>query len=132
MKLSLLISTSFLALVLSSNIDAATFNAAKTFDKKCSSCHWIGEDDIGPNLVGVTKRRMKNKKTDWKWITSFIQNSQKLIKSGDKQALATFNKFKKRTMPNQKLTDAEIKKIVAYIEAEGVKLEEKAKKAKKK
>lgn len=127
MKL-LLLCSSLVAFILSANASAAAFNAAKTFDRKCSSCHWIGEDDIGPNLVGITKRRMKKGKTDWKWIISFIQDSQKMIKAGDKQAVAIYNQFKKRTMPKQKLTDAEIKTMVKYIEAEGVKLAKKAKK----
>lgn len=129
MKLQLMLLTTLVTFILSFGAQAAAFNAAKTFDKKCSSCHWIGEDDIGPNLVGITKRRMTaKKKVDWKWITAFIQNSGKLIKSGDKQAVAVYNKFKKRAMPPQKMTAEEVKKLVKYIEAEGVKLAKKAKK----
>lgn len=99
----------FLIFSLSHNVYA--FDAADTFDKSCSSCHTIGQgDDIGPDLKGVTKRRKEA------WIISFIQSSQTLIKAGDTAAVAVFNKYRKKKMPDQELTADQIKTLLKFIE----------------
>ncbi len=105
MKFCLLISTLFL---LFGNLYA--FDAAETYDKKCSSCHTIGADDVGPNLQGVTKRR------DAAWIKKFIKGSQAMITAGDPIGAELFAKFRNKKMPDIELSDDEIDQILAYIE----------------
>jgi len=100
-------------LTLSVSNHAYAFDAADAFSKKCSACHTLGEDDIGPNLQGVTKRRDKN------WIVKFVQESQTVVQSGDATAVELFNKFKKKIMPDQNLKEAEIMALMEYIEGGG-------------
>jgi Cytochrome c len=68
---------------------------------------------IGPGLKGISQRR------DLDWITKWVQNSGNVIKSGDKYANEIFNKYNKIQMTNfDKLSDEDIKSIVAYIDAQ--------------
>src|SRR5687767_9005656 len=82
------------------------------FSSRCASCHNINKDLTGPALAGVSDRRTIE------WITSFIKSSQTMVKSGDKDAVALFEKFNKIPMPDHlDLTDDNIKSIVAYIKS---------------
>ena len=67
----------------------------------------------GPALAGVDERRSMD------WIINFIHSSQSVIKSGDKDAIALYEKFNKIPMPDHPdLSDDKIKSIVAYIKSE--------------
>lgn len=86
------------------------FRAAPYFDKNCSSCHTVGAgDDIGPDLKGVQARRSEE------WLIKFIQSSQDVIQSGDSVAIELFNKYKKKKMPDQDLSKAEVKAMLEFI-----------------
>ncbi len=86
----------------------------KVFTTVCFACHTVGQGvRVGPDLAGVTKRRSRE------WIHSFVTNSTKLIATGDKDAKAIFEKFKKFPMPPQALSPAKIDSIIAYIESVG-------------
>ena len=85
----------------------------KLFKQNCSACHKLGARLVGPDLLGVTERR------DAEWLIKFIQNSQALVKSGDKTATALFEKFNKVVMPPQPLNEDQIRDILAYIESGG-------------
>lgn len=90
------------------------FDAAETFEKKCSSCHSIGGgDDVGPDLKGVNERR------DSKWLIRFIQESQTIIQSGDAVAVELFNKFRQKKMPDNDLAEAEVLQLLEFIKAGG-------------
>lgn len=90
------------------------FDAAETFEKKCSSCHSIGGgDDVGPDLKGVNERR------DSKWLIRFIQESQTIIQSGDAVAVELFNKFRQKKMPDNDLDEAEVLQLLEFIKAGG-------------
>lgn len=92
----------------------AEFDAAKTFENKCSSCHTIGQGDLkGPDLKGIEARRKPE------WLVSFIQSSYTLIQSGDPEAVAVFNKYQQKEMPDQRLTKDEVMKLIEFI-AKGV------------
>ena len=53
------------------------------------------------------------------WIIKFVQSSQGVIKSGDKEATALFAKFNNIPMPDHgDLSADNIKNIVAYIKGE--------------
>jgi cytochrome c2 len=93
---------------------AQAFDAPAVFEKKCSSCHSIGQgDSIGPDLKDVTKRRSLD------WILKFVATPEAVILGGDKDALAMFEKFGKKFMPDQDFKDSEIKAILKYIEGGG-------------
>ena len=93
---------------------AQAFDAPAVFEKKCSSCHSIGQgDSIGPDLKDVTKRRTEA------WILKFIPSPETVILGGDKEALALYEKFGKKFMPDQDFKESEIKAILKYIEGGG-------------
>src|SRR5688500_16613500 len=64
------------------------------FAARCASCHNVNKDLTGPALAKVDERR------SMEWIVSFIRSSQSLVKSGDKDAVAVFEKFNRIPMPD--------------------------------
>jgi hypothetical protein len=67
----------------------------------------------GPALAGVDKRRSMD------WIIGFVQSSQTMVKKGDKDAVALFEKFNKIPMPDHSdLTEAHIKSVVEFVKSE--------------
>ncbi len=92
------------------------FEPAEYYQQKCMSCHSVGGgDDVGPDLKGMSKRREK------KWLIRFIQESQSMIEEGDPIANELFNKYKKKKMPDQELSDDEVIELIAYIDSGKVK-----------
>lgn len=87
-------------------------NGEKLYKTTCSPCHHIGKGKlVGPDLAGVNTRRTE------KWLISFIRSSQTMVKNNDAVAVKLFNDYNKLVMPDQNLTDAQIKDILAYIKA---------------
>jgi cytochrome c2 len=83
------------------------------FAARCASCHNVNKTLTGPALAGLSERRSID------WIVKFVQSSQALVKSGDKDAVAVFEKFNKIPMPDHTdLTAANISNIVEYIKTE--------------
>ncbi len=83
------------------------------FLTRCAACHNVNKNMTGPALSGIDARRSID------WIINFVHSSQTMVKGGDKDALAIFEKFNKVPMPDHPdLTDENIKSIVAYIKAE--------------
>jgi mono/diheme cytochrome c family protein len=82
------------------------------FRQNCTVCHAINDIVVGPALGGVHTRRSTP------WLISFIRNSQKLIKSGDPDAVELYNRFNKTEMPAFSFSDEEIISILAYIKQE--------------
>lgn len=83
------------------------------FSARCASCHNMTKDLTGPALSGVHERRSLD------WIVSFVKSSQSLVKAGDKDAVAVFEKFNKIPMPDHPdLTDENIMNVVEYIKTE--------------
>jgi len=75
----------------------------------CGACHTIGKGRlVGPDLKGVNERHNET------WLISFIRASQKMVKAGDKEAVKIFDEFK-IPMPDNNLTDEQIKGILTYI-----------------
>jgi len=87
---------------------------AKTiFTSRCASCHNVNKVVVGPALALVDERHSID------WIIQFVQSSQSLVKKGDKDATALFEKFNKIPMPDHPdLTEENIKSIVEYIKSE--------------
>lgn len=90
-----------------------TPEAEKNF-AQCKACHTIGGGRlVGPDLKGITEKFPEQ------WLIKFIQNSQALVKSGDKEAVKVFNEYNKFPMPSHNLTDAQVKDILLYIKNGG-------------
>lgn len=86
----------------------------KLFKDKCTACHAINEQIVGPALKDVDKRRKEA------WIIKWVKNSQALIASGDAEAVAVAKQFNNSPMPPfADLSDAQIKSILEYIKTGG-------------
>ena len=78
------------------------------FESKCLACHSIaGGDKLGPDLYGATKRH------DEAWLTRWLKSPEQMLQS-DPTAKALLDKWK-IPMPNQGLSDEEIKQYLAYF-----------------
>ncbi|OGU70174.1 MAG: hypothetical protein A2V93_03850 [Ignavibacteria bacterium RBG_16_34_14] len=83
----------------------------RLFIQICRACHTVGEGRlVGPDLLNVTKRRSEE------WLLSFIKSSQTVIKNGDNDAVDLFKEFNQIIMPDQTLSQSQIKSILTYIE----------------
>jgi nitrite reductase (NO-forming) len=79
------------------------------FESKCLACHSVGEGrKLGPDIVGVTKRR-----TD-AWLTRWLKAPEKMLET-DADAKAMLKEFNNIPMPNQSLSDAEIRQYIKYF-----------------
>lgn len=103
----------FILLFLTVNFSQQTFpqtQGESTFTKTCQACHSIGKGRlVGPDLKDVHNKRTED------WLLKFIKSSQSMVNGGDADAVAIFNEYNKTIMPDQVLTDAEIKEIISYI-----------------
>ena len=79
------------------------------FESKCLACHSIGQGKkLGPDLAGVSKRRSDE------WLTRWLKSPEKMLES-DPAAKTMLKEFNNLPMPNQSLSDAEIKKYLKYF-----------------
>ena len=79
------------------------------FESKCLACHSIGQGKkLGPDLAGVTKHR------DDAWLARWLKSPEEMLKT-DEHAKAMLKEFNNIPMPNQGLTDAEIKEYLKYF-----------------
>ncbi|MCO6494430.1 MAG: c-type cytochrome [Bacteroidetes bacterium] len=89
-------------------------NSDEIFKKNCSSCHTIGGGRlVGSDLKGITSKRTEE------WLLKWTKSSQTLIKSGDAEAKRISDEFGGLIMPDQLLSDNDIKSIFAYIASKG-------------
>jgi nitrite reductase (NO-forming) len=88
--------------------DPAAQRGKLAFESKCLACHTIaGGDRMGPDLFGTTKRH------DEAWLARWLKSPEQMLQS-DPVAKALLDKWKV-PMPNQGLSDAEIKEYLAYF-----------------
>src|SRR4051812_39070978 len=64
------------------------------FITRCAACHNINKTLTGPALAGVNERR------SIEWIVNFVHSSQSVIRGGDRDAVALFEKFNRIQMPD--------------------------------
>ena len=80
----------------------------------CGACHTVGGGTrVGPDLAGVSDRRTEE------WLLAFIKSSQTQIRAGDPAATQLFAQFNRVIMPDQALSDDQIRSILAYIKDGG-------------
>lgn len=92
------------------SIDPDIIAAGETlFNNYCKVCHAVDKQVIGPALAGVYER------LEIPWITTFVQNSQKVIESGDAYAVQIYEQYNKTQMPSHDLSDDEVLAILSYV-----------------
>ncbi|MGQ0547122.1 MAG: multicopper oxidase domain-containing protein [Betaproteobacteria bacterium] len=90
--------------------DPEALQAKTNFESKCVACHAIAGGEgakIGPDLLGVTRRRSED------WIAKFLKSPEEML-AKDPTAKALLTKYKV-PMPNQDLSDAEIRGYLKYF-----------------
>lgn len=89
------------------------------FKSKCTTCHSVSRDMVGPALSGMSERHPEE------WLISWIHNSQALIASGDETAVQLFEDHNNLVMTSfTDLSDDQIRSIIAYVDAEDAKAAE--------
>jgi cytochrome c2 len=84
----------------------------QVFELSCSACHTIGGGRlVGPDLAGVHDRRSQE------WLEKFVRSSQSMVKDGDPDAIAVFEKFNKIVMPDSVISDEQIKAVLGHIKS---------------
>jgi len=90
--------------------DPEAIAGKQAFESKCLACHSIGEGKkLGPDLAGVTKHRSKE------WLTRWLKDPEGMLKT-DADAKAMLKEYNNIPMPNQSLSDAEIRQYLKYFE----------------
>ncbi|VAW83226.1 Cytochrome oxidase biogenesis protein Sco1/SenC/PrrC, putative copper metallochaperone [hydrothermal vent metagenome] len=85
-------------------------DGAYIYRTRCLLCHSIGQGDgIGPDLLGVTKRRETN------WLARWLLVPDVMLKEKDPIAMEMFEKFDQIPMPNLRLSDIDVKAILEYL-----------------
>ncbi|HWY99379.1 MAG TPA: cytochrome c [Bacteroidia bacterium] len=84
------------------------------FKANCGACHTVGNGKlVGPDLKGVETRHTES------WMLKWIKSSQAMVQAGDKEAVKLFADNSSIPMPDQALTDDQIKTILGFIKAGG-------------
>lgn len=79
------------------------------FNQHCASCHNFSQNEIGPNLSGVTSE------VDKEWLKTYIDNPMAIIKSGDERAVALFDKYKLYMPPFPGIKDRDLEDLLGFI-----------------
>jgi nitrite reductase (NO-forming) len=80
------------------------------FESKCLACHSLGQGrKLGPDLAGASKRR------DARWLTRWLKAPEEMLKT-DEHAKAMLQEANNIPMPNQNLSDAEIREYIKYFQ----------------
>ncbi len=80
------------------------------FSTICVVCHSVGEGmRIGPDLAGVHERHTEA------WMIEFIRSSQTMIKGGDPDAVALAKEYPGLVMPDNPVSDDQIRSILAHV-----------------
>ncbi|MBC7745320.1 MAG: c-type cytochrome [Flavobacterium sp.] len=113
--LPLLLFTAYFGIFSSSVSFAQDVGAgAAIFKQKCTACHAINKQVLGPALKGVSERHTEA------WLLKWTKNAPAMIASGDPEAKVLYDKYKPTMMTAfTELSDDDVKNIYAYVKAEG-------------
>lgn len=105
-----------LSIILLTSLASYAQDAAKgeeTFKAVCSSCHTLGKDQTGPNLVGVSERWAGKDELFKTWI----KQPNKAIETGDEYITNLLAKWQPKSgiMAAQAVSDEDIDNIMSYI-----------------
>ena len=79
------------------------------FESKCVACHSVGQGrKLGPDMVGVTKRRTEA------WLTRWLGSPETMLES-DLDAKGMLKEYDNLPMPNQNLSAEEIRHFIRYF-----------------
>lgn len=109
---AVVIPTSATATPIAAGATAAIANGDALFKSNCAQCHAVNEKVVGPALAGITKRRPIS------WLVPWVQNSSKVVASGDEYAVKLFNDNGKQQMPSFPLKKQEIEDIIAWVDSQ--------------
>ena len=95
------------------------------FRTRCASCHTIGQGDvvelaerrIGPDLYHVGRQR------DPQWLRRWLIEPDKMVAEKDPLALVLLAQYQSVAMPNLRLTDTDVNKLLGYIDEESRRIE---------
>ena len=89
--------------------DPETVQGKLAFESKCLACHSVGEGrKLGPDIAGVTKRRSDA------WLARWLEEPDKMLED-DADARAMLKEYNNIPMPNQSLSDVEIRQYLEYF-----------------
>lgn len=92
------------------SVDPDIIDAGETlFNNYCKVCHAVDKQVIGPALAGVYER------LEMPYIIAFVQNSQRVIQSGDEYAVRIYEQYNRTEMPSHDLSGDEVMAIMAYV-----------------
>ena len=82
------------------------------FKANCNSCHILGRDMVGPDLIGV------NQRVTFNWALAFVQNPKALKEVGDPYTMELLSVWEEKSglQPPQPVTKEELENILGYIE----------------
>jgi mono/diheme cytochrome c family protein len=90
--------------------DPAAARGKLAFESKCLACHSMGQGKkLGPDLAGVSKLRSAE------WLTRWMKEPEKMLQT-DATAKAMLKEYNNIPMPNQNLTDAEVREYLKYFQ----------------
>jgi hypothetical protein len=87
---------------------------------RCAACHTIGQGDvrvpaerrIGPDLYNVGEIR------DRGWLKRWLAEPDAMLEEGDPLALALYAEYDEIPMPNLRLTESDVDKLLGYMDQE--------------
>ncbi len=87
------------------------------FRSRCSTCHTIGQGDkLGPDLLGVVSNR------DHDWLIRWLKEPDVMLKEKDPLALDLYHRYNQVPMPNLRLSDVAVMRLIEYMRAESKRL----------
>lgn len=88
------------------------------FRTRCNSCHTVGGGEgIGPDLLGVTRKR------DPIWLSRWLQRPDQMLAEKDPLAMELYAKYREVAMPNLGLNDVDVQGLIDYMKKESRRVE---------